>query len=190
MNGKTPYCMRTESQGKQYFEREGFHLSDAARKHRLMHEWIEGGKQGPAPSLASDGRAHKRTQLNALGGPPIPKGEGKPAAPKGGGGKKRKRSDKKGSGNFASQSISRQLDTPSSPRAQYQWIRPSQECSMPLSRVILRRRNGLPGMPIRSRPVQSLKIYSRLPVVLDRAPGEGRPGYKPLSEERAHINTT
>ena len=71
---------------------------------------FEGGKQGPAPSLASDGRAHKRTQLNALGGPPIPKGEGKPAAPKGGGGKKRKRSDKKGSANLASQSISRQLD--------------------------------------------------------------------------------
>ena len=85
-------------------------MTDAARKHTARDVWVSGGKQGPAPSLASDGRAHKRTQLNALGGPPVPRGEGKPVAPKGGGGKKRKSNDKKGSTNSASQSISRQLD--------------------------------------------------------------------------------
>ena len=75
-----------------------------------MDEGITGGKQDNPPSLSSDGRAHKRTQLNALGGPLVLKGEAKPMAPKGKSSGKRKRSEKKGSTSSANQSITTQLD--------------------------------------------------------------------------------
>jgi hypothetical protein len=36
LNGKTLWCLRPGSDEQQYFNRPGFHLTDTARKHRIM----------------------------------------------------------------------------------------------------------------------------------------------------------
>ena len=51
LNGKTLWCLRPGSGELQYFNRSDFHLTEAARKHRIVDEWISGGKVGNPPPL-------------------------------------------------------------------------------------------------------------------------------------------